>query len=151
MITAFTSHANTSYMRNTGSYMYGNRGHEVVWEQSICCGVLTHDGCVDAIASDVEATADKAGIVSDERLISIVIPDSKWTPEAKKRLGDLVVKAALKTITHEEQSELRKLQAIRRANISSRTYEEIIRNAELDRRLEKLTKALKEYVNYLPC
>jgi len=54
-----------------------------------------------------------------------------------------------KMITQEERRELRDLQSIRRENVPGRTYEDIMRTAELDRRIANLKKALEEYVNYI--
>lgn len=88
-------------------------------------------------------------IAVDEGSTLISIPVREWTPITKKRLHELVEKAALKTITQEERRELRDLQSIRRENVPGRTYEDIMRTAELDRRIANLKKALEEYVNYI--
>jgi len=142
---------NVNYVRGTDAYVHRIRGHEAVCVASVACGVVDGVGHSDAAESVLAPLEESTAIAANEGKSSVTIPDREWTPAAKKRLGKLVMKAALKTITPEERREMRNLQSIRRENASCRTYEDIMRTAELDRRLENLKKALEEYVNYLSC
>jgi hypothetical protein len=139
-----------NYVRGTDAYVHGVRGHEVVWVASdhglLLEGEVIKDSDAD-LSSGLGNMVGMASAVSN----SVSFPDREWTPLTKKRLESLVVKAALHTITPEERREMRDLQGIRRENISGLTFEDVMRSAELDRRLANLKKALEEYVNYLPC
>jgi len=147
----FFAQTSVDHLKNIESYKQSIHGQEVIWAEPADTGYLVNVDYAGTIGSQVKATADKTSIVSDKGMIQVNKSDTEWNYKTKKQLTKLIEKAAFKTITQEERSELSELQALRRANTTNRTYEEIIRSAELDRRLEKLTEALREYVNYLPC
>ena len=144
-------HENVNYVRGANEYVHRIRGHEAVFVASAECGALSGGDHADAVESVLTPIKGDATVEADEGSATVSIPDREWTPASKKRLEKLVMHAALKTITPEERREMRGLQSIRRENAPGRTYEDIMRTAELDRRLENLKKALEEYVNYLPC
>lgn len=145
------SQGDVNYVRGADAYVHRIRGHEAVCVATAACGVVDGAGLSDSVEPVLSPLEESTAIAADEGSTSVSIPDREWTPAAKKRLDKLVMKAALKTITQEERLEMRDLQSIRRENAPGRTYEDIMRTAELDRRLENLKKALEEYVNYLPC
>ncbi|GEM_PF-6905191 len=142
---------NVNYLRGAEAYVHGIRGQEAVWVSSAEFGTLRSGDRDTALKSSVVSIADSAVTIADEGSVCVSFPGREWSAEAKKRLEKLVSKAALKTIAPEERRELRELQGLRRENMPGRTYEDIMRTAELDRRLENLKRALEEYVNYLPC
>ena len=144
-------HENVNYVRGADAYAHRIRGHEAVCVASAAFGVVDGAGHTDSVEPVLAPLEKNTSIAADEGSASISIPDREWTPDAKKRLDKLVMKAALRTITPEERREMRDLQSLRRENASGRTYDDIMRTAELDRRLENLKKALEEYVNFLPC
>jgi hypothetical protein len=77
--------------------------------------------------------------------ISIPLP-KEWDDTSKKRLRSLITKSAVGPISNAEQAEKFALQNMRRQETPSRTYEEIIYEAERARKLEVLLTALADYV-----
>jgi hypothetical protein len=146
----FPIQGDVNYVRGIDAYdMHCIRGHEAVWAAPAVSGVVDEVGLSDSVGPILSPSGEGTEIAVDEGSTLISIPVREWTPITKKRLHELVEKAALKTITQEERRELRDLQSIRRENVPGRTYEDIMRTAELDRRIANLKKALEEYVNYI--
>ncbi|MCL2877104.1 MAG: hypothetical protein FWF12_12710 [Betaproteobacteria bacterium] len=128
-------------IRDTGADLYRLPKCEVEWVAPSLSEVL------DGSASGDEVVLPSTGeIVKDQ---PFAVPDMAWTAQTKKRLQTLISKAAVQTITPDEAREMRNLQALRRTNTPSRTYDELVRTAERDRLVNNLKNALETYVHFV--
>ena len=75
-------------------------------------------------------------------------PEVRWDSGAAKRFALLVERRALEQITPNQEFEFKELVQARRAVISPRTGEEVIRQYEADRLAEELINNLQRYVRF---
>ncbi len=79
---------------------------------------------------------------------------ARWNNALEARFDDLAIKHALGEITHNEQIELDKIQIIRIQELSRRSYEEVMREFEIEKATKNALDAINELsravTNYWP-
>lgn len=76
------------------------------------------------------------------------VPNQKWTRQDSARLGELIEKYAIGTLSDEEEAEEKRLQIKRRAtsDVPARPYDELIRDAQRAQALNALMIATENYI-----
>ncbi len=134
-------------LRTKDARLLFSHGEEIVWCSPAKIGFdSVQSGISDHNSISVPTTQEYS---ENENNVFIKSPLTEWTPDANKRFKELVRESALGIITPADRQELHYLQTIRRSNTPGRSYEDIVRSAELAKRLKVLKEALADYVKFL--